>query len=235
MISRLWSIFFPPKCLGCGEMLSEAGGILCPHCMTRYRLLYHRKCRECGNDLCVCDCTKEGVERLGVWRLGKLCAYLPKEKNNPFKGMLYAFKHKNNTDVRELFSCEMTDMIRRKCPGYAEYTVCYVPRSTSSYRKHGYDHMHELAMLIARNLDVRCEVLFCRNDKARVQKELGRAARFDNAQKSIVLADGVDVRARRFILLDDVCVTGASLGRCASLLISEGAREVRVFVIAVKP
>ncbi len=235
VLSRLFSLVFVPKCLGCGRILTEAGGILCPHCYTRYRLLYHRKCRYCGNDLCECNCTKEGIESYGVWRLTKLCAYLPKEKNSPFKGMLYAFKSKNNTDVREFFACEMADMIRRKCIGYENYTLCYVPRSTASYKRHGYDHMRELAQLTADKLGIGCETLFCRNDKAKVQKQLGRAARFDNAQKSIVMRDKVDVRDRRFILLDDVCVTGASLGRCATLLINADAREVRCFVIAVKP
>ena len=234
-LNRLLCFLFPPKCLGCGEILPESGGILCVHCRVRYELLYHRKCRSCGNDLCVCDCTKEGIEAYGVWRLGKLCAYLPKEKNSPFKGMLYAFKTKNNSDVREHFASQMADMIRRRCAGYEQFTVTYVPRGVASYKKHGYDHMRELAVLVADKLGIGCEELYYREKSARVQKELGRTARFANAEKSIKLREGVTVTDRRFILLDDVCVTGASLGRCAELLMNENAREVRCFVIAVRP
>ena len=234
-LNRLFSFIFPPKCLGCGEILHDSGGILCPHCRVRYELLYHRKCRYCGNDLCVCDCTKEGIEEYGVWRLGKLCAYLPNEKNSPFKGMLYTFKTKNGSDVREHFASQMADMIRRRCAGYEQFAVAYVPRGVASYKKYGYDHMRELAVLVADKLGIKCEELYCREKSARVQKELGRTARFANAEKSIKLRKDASVSDRRFILLDDVCVTGASLGRCTTLLMNENVREVRCFVIAVRP
>ena len=234
-LNRLLGILYVPKCLGCGEILPEADSVLCPFCQKRYGLLHHRKCRSCGCDLCTCDCTKEGVESHGVWRLSKLCAYLPYEKNSPFKRMVYAFKHNNNSDIRAQFACAMTDMIRQRCPDYERYTICYVPRSLASYKKYGYDHMRELSLVIADKLGIGCETFFYREKKARVQKELGRAARFYNAQQSIMLKDTTDAIDRRFILLDDVCVTGASLGRCATLLINEGAREVRCFVIAVRP
>ena len=235
LLNGIFSFIFPPKCLGCGDVIAGTGEILCARCRIRYEQLYHRKCRYCGNDLCKCDCTKEGVESYGVWRLGKLCAYLPNEENSPFKGMLYSFKHKNGSDVREHFASRMADMIRRKCKGYENYTICYVPRSIASYKKYGYDHMHELSILIARELGIGFESLFYREKNARVQKELGRAARFYNAEQSIMLDENALVSGRRFILLDDVCVTGASLGRCASLLINKNAREVRCFVIAVRP
>ena len=235
-IDRLVRLIYVPKCLGCGRILPpEAKNLLCRFCDTRYALLHHRKCRNCGNDLCVCDCTKEGVEQMGVWRLGKLCAYLPSEEKSPFKRMLYQLKYKNNTDVRELFALEISEMIRRKCPEYERYTVCYVPRSNASYRRYGYDHMRELASLVSDRLGINCETLFYREKNSRVQKDLGRAARFCNAERSIRLRDSISVADRRYILLDDVCVTGASLGRCTTLLIGENAREVRCFVIAVRP
>ena len=102
-------------------------------------------------------------------------------------------------------------------------------------RKNGYDHMELLSHLVAKKLGIGCEELFYRSKIAREQKQLSTSARFENAQKSIMLKDKADVADRRFILLDDVCVTGASLGRCATLLIGDDAREVRSFVIALRP
>lgn len=233
LFDRFLDFFYINRCLGCARILPEADSVLCPYCRMRYQLLHHRKCRECGRDLCTCECTKQGIESLGVWRLGKLCAYLPSERNTPLMRMLYFFKHKNNRASLELFASEMADMIGQRC-SCVDFTICYVPRSVVSYKKYGYDHMRELSYLVAQKLGIECESLFFRDKKARVQKDLGRAARFYNAQQSIMLRE-VQVSERRFILLDDVCVTGASLGRCASLLIGEGAREVRCFVIAVRP
>ena len=234
-LSELLSFLYVPRCLGCRELLSHSDGILCKMCRTRYDMLCHRKCRECGNDICECGCTKEGIAAHGVWRLSKLCAYVPKEKNNPFKAMLYSLKSKNNSDVREFFCTELVRQIKRKCPDYGEYVICYVPRSTASYKKYGYDHMQLLSQRVAEELGIGCERLFCRKNLSKVQKELDRRARFENAQKSILLCDGVSAEGKRYILLDDICVTGASLGRCATLLICDGAREVRCFVIGVRP
>ena len=231
---QILNLIYVPKCLGCGKILPEANSVLCKHCMTRYKLLCHRKCRECGNDLCNCDCTKDGVARMGVWRLGKLCAYLPKEKNNPTVKMLFEFKQKNNTAARQYFSRELAAMIRKKCK-VEDFVICFVPRSITSYKKYGYDHMRELCRVLSEGLDIGYEELFYREKNARVQKDLGRSARFANAEQSIFLRKGIEIQGRRFILVDDVCVTGASLGRCASLLINEGACEVRCFVIATRP
>ena len=234
LFKRLLDLIYVPKCLGCGTILPEADSVLCRHCETRYKLLCHRKCRECGRDLCSCDCTKEGIARMGVWRLGKLCAYLPKEKRNPLTKMLFALKQNNDAPARKFFSRELTHLIRDRC-NEADFTLCYVPRSIKSYKKYGYDHMKELCRVLSEELGIKCEELFYREKNARIQKDLGRSARFANAEQSIFLKDGNDVQGRRFILVDDVCVTGASLGRCASLLINEGAREVRCFVIATRP
>ncbi len=240
-LSRLLSLVFVPKCAGCGEILSGEEQVLCRFCRMKYDMLCHRKCRYCGCDICECDCTKDGVASQGVWRISKLCAYLPSEKASPIKGMLYGFKHNNREDVCEFFAQELARKIEKKITEHIdEYTICYVPRSYASYKKYGYDHMEKLAHKLSLALGIPTESLFCRAKTAKVQKELGRAGRFENTQRSICLkdeyrSDGNALTGKRFILVDDVCVTGASLGRCASLLISEGAREVRSFVIGVRP
>ena len=241
IISKALDLIFVAKCLNCKEPIENSEDVLCRVCRAKYDMLCHRKCRSCGIDMCLCDCTKEGVAAQGVWRLSKLCAYIPAEKASPFKAMLFYLKHKNNSDVRELFASEMAEMIKKKCPGYSRgYTLCFVPRSMASYRKHGYDHMHEVSKLLSEKLGIPYQRMFLRDESSRVQKELDRASRFENTQKSIKLraeyqGGGSALSGRRFILVDDVCVTGASLGRCATLLISEGAVEVRCFVIGSRP
>ncbi len=236
VVNKLLSLVFVPRCLECAEPLESSGEILCSVCKTRYELLCHRKCRYCGHDICTCDCTKDEMTEYGVWRLSKLCAYIPSEKHSPFKAMLYNLKSKNNSDVREFFASELADMIKRKCPDYSEYTLCFVPRSFASYKKYGYDHMRQTCTLVSEKLGIGCEVLFEREKDSKVQKQLDRKSRFKNAEKSITRkTNSRSVRDGRFILIDDVCVSGASLGRCASLLIADGAREVRCFVIASRP
>ena len=240
VLSRLLSLLFVPKCLCCKSLLYDPDGVLCGACRVKYDLLCHRKCKSCGRDICNCECTKEGVATYGVWRLSKLCAYVPSEKNDPFKSLLYYFKHGNSKLALEFFSDSMEKMIRSRCQNISEFTLCYVPRSKGSERRYGYDHAQRLAASLSEKLGIPYERVFVRTERSKVQKELDRTQRFINANDTIDLSskykrNGEGVSGRRFILVDDVCVTGASLGRCATLLISEGAAEVRCFVIGSRP
>ena len=231
---RILQTIYPPRCFGCGQVVMS-GEYFCKMCEQRYRLICSRKCGYCGNDVSVCDCTKESMAHYGVWRLSKLCAYLPYDPTSPLKRMLARLKKKPDKRIREFLSAELEAKIRAKCENTDDYTLCFVPRASAELRKSGFDHMHSLADMISKKLGIRCERMFARHKDSAVQKQLFNSNRFDNAQKNIELSDGVDARGKRFILLDDVCVSGASMGRCASLLIAAGAVEVRCFVIAVRP
>jgi predicted amidophosphoribosyltransferase len=66
-------------------------------------------------------------------------------------------------------------------------------------------------------------------------RELGRhgpGARQVEVFGAFAVADPARVVGRRFLVLDDVMTTGATLNECAETLMRAGAREVRVAALA---
>ena len=58
-----------------------------------------------------------------------------------------------------------------------------------------------------------------------------------SARKANVLGiykavDGIDIRGKRIILVDDIFTTGATMNECARVLLSAGAKEVHGAAVA---
>jgi predicted amidophosphoribosyltransferase len=71
--------------------------------------------------------------------------------------------------------------------------------------------------------------------RIRDTRELGRSgptARRREVKDAFKPADPARVAGRRFVLVDDVMTTGATLGACAEALMRAGAEEVRVVALA---
>ena len=58
-----------------------------------------------------------------------------------------------------------------------------------------------------------------------MQKNLNAAERKINADNTYFLKDDVDVKGKKFVIVDDVITTGSTINACASLLISAGATD----------
>jgi predicted amidophosphoribosyltransferase len=104
--------------------------------------------------------------------------------------------------------------------------VSWVPADPAQRRIRGYDQGELLARSVARHLGRPCRATLRRSGGGS-QKGLSRALRLEGPQ----------VRARRrvpgsILLVDDVVTTGASLSRCADVLIRAGATTVDAAVFA---
>ena len=60
----------------------------------------------------------------------------------------------------------------------------------------------------------------------------GAEARRANVLGVYRIFDGVDVKGKRVLLLDDILTTGATAGECARVLLSAGAKEVHCAAVA---
>ena len=70
---------------------------------------------------------------------------------------------------------------------------------------------------------------------AKAQKELDAASRLKNAKKSFSLRKNTDAVGKKFVIVDDVITTGATVRACEELLYSAGAASVFVISIAKTP
>lgn len=99
-------------------------------------------------------------------------------------------------------------------------------------RDRGYDQARLLAAVVAEHCGLPLRAPLRRIRGSRPQVELDRRARAANVRGSFVAEAGA-LRGLRAALIDDVATTGATLAAAAGALRAAGAREVRMYVIAL--
>jgi predicted amidophosphoribosyltransferase len=111
----------------------------------------------------------------------------------------------------------------------------YPPRRRSAVNRDGFDQAERLAMAMAKACGGDFTTVIKRTHRRTAeQKTLNAEERATNATSSYVLSRGAaeTVRDRTVVVCDDLCTTGATLNRCAELLVAAGARSVILCAVA---
>lgn len=127
--------------------------------------------------------------------------------------------------------------------GDAPVLFTYPPRRRSAVRREGFDQAKRLARAMSRAYakgftheakGKYVSLIRRTRHPAREQKELDTQGRARNAARTFALTRRAAeiARGRVVVLCDDVCTTGATLHRCAELLVSAGARRVIFVTVA---
>ncbi len=221
----LMSLIFPPRCAFCGRVIAK-GQPLCEDCQECVPRIPESACRICGVEKgrCVCGkrhypCTRrvapfyyEGVARHGVLRF---------KKQGRFGGYrtLAAFVARR---VKESYEDVVFDEV-----------VC-VPDSRRSIGERGFRQTALLGKEVAEllGLPFRANRLY-RLYEGRPQKGMSRADRIGNVAGVFDVTCPEDVEGKRFLLIDDVITTGATVNECAKMLRIFGAAYVYVAAVCI--
>ena len=226
-------LLFPPRCVGCGDLLPpfvKRTTVFCPLCRTAWETAVIEAADHAAAD------TGRGLVYLVHYRSGhadgipeKLIYHL-KHEGDP-----RAFSFVAERLVPRLLDAAATLPTRAPVGEDKPLLFTYPPRRRSAVREDGFDQAQRLAKALARACDGDFAALIRRTHrKAREQKTLNAEERAVNATSSYILADKAAeaVRDRTVVICDDLCTTGATLNRCAALLVEAGARSVILCTVA---
>jgi ComF family protein len=136
---------------------------------------------------------------------------------------------------RELHLYDEIEGLVREAPGFLDFlrgaVLVPVPLHPRKERERGYNQSRLLAATLARAAGgcTRVEEPLQRIVDTRTQTRLDRRARQENLRSAFALASGCELaRSARFVLVDDVFTTGATLNACAAVLRRVGATAVDV-------
>jgi len=125
----------------------------------------------------------------------------------------------------------MAEMIEGVLPGLSEDVVVVpVPTIGRHIRARGLDHTWLMAKALTRMRGWRCAKLVRRISDT-VQVGVSAKQRWRQAEGAYELAGEIDNGAH-YLVLDDVCTTGASLMAVCGALRSGGAKNISVAVLA---
>lgn len=245
LLNRFWDLLFPPRCLGCAELMIPGKGALCPICRGKWeqekRLCFFG--RESGREqrsfkiLLPQEVSEtETFSALPREGIGAVClsAYFP-GKNTVTNHMILRAKDQKLSAQRKFLSSELARVLPGTDKGLDtdQVVLSYIPRQPSKVRISGVDQAREIARGLGEELGIRYVPLFSRHGKGD-QKKKTAEKRFEGADQKYRLKRRKEeiVRGKEIWLCDDVITTGASMLTCAALLYRAGAKRVVAIAIA---
>ena len=219
-----------PECVSCREKLDVNDAALCGRCLDKFVIHKERTCSVCFNTYDKCVCVNEVLRKGGVKRLIKCYRYVTYEDTLPSNSLIYSLKRDNRRDVLSFLSKELSVAIRNGIAVYEDYFITNVPRRKRSIIKYGFDHTALLAKAVAKELNIPY-VKTLKSLAKHSQKKLSHKQRGENARFKAISKKRVE--NNRFIIIDDVVTTGASMVSSAKSLKSFGAKSVVGASIAI--
>ena len=205
----LLDFFFPRRCPFCGRVVGKA--LLCETCEKE--LPYSHEVRTGTFGRCAAPLYYEGAVREAI----------------------LSFKFKGRTEALDCFGSLMARTAAQEFSGEFD-AVTWVPVSAKRLRKRGFDQARYLcASLCVDWHTTPQETLRKVRDNPPQSGLEDAAARRANVLGVYEPVSPADIAGRRFLLVDDILTTGATLGECVRVLKAAGAADVVCLTLAMTP
>ncbi len=231
-IDHALDLVFPPTCVSChGLVERDASGFrhLCVSCRRRVVLVREPHCATCGypffgekaeNSACLhCELLRP------VYGEGRTATLL----QGPTRRLVHALKYEKGFHI--LRDIEAIARANRYFTSFLAGAVLVpVPLHARKERERGYNQAELLAKCLAGVAgSAGVERIVHRVVDTSTQTRLNRESRQENLKNAFALADARSLKATlRYVLVDDVFTTGATLNACARVLRRSGLTRVDV-------
>ncbi len=247
----LKNLFFPPKCISCGERLSPlpsdaaySGGQICfcRSCFAKWQAERAALCPTCKRPATDCICVPEGLKGY-KYPIPAVCFYNADGRSATNK-LIFGLKRIRQKDLFDYAAGELClplgRLLGRLEIDPEDCIFTWLPRKKESVSRYGFDQGELLASAVASLFGSEAIPLFKRIG-GREQKRLDSAARRENAQHAIWLLHSLEkaisenrspLQGKYIILLDDMVTSGATTARGLSLLQDAGAAGLLIACFA---
>ena len=211
MLKRLLNLFFPPKCVLCNQILKAEETDLCKDCREHQPLYTEHKIK---------------LSFLAQWT--GLWYYKENVRSSILRYKFYG---------RRSYGCAYGRFLAMKLlkDGWDDMDVLtWIPIASQRKRTRGYDQVEVFARVLAEELGKELVPVLKKTRNTRPQSTMGDAAhRRANILGAFTVTDPTLIRGKRVLLLDDIITTGATASECARVLLTAGAKEVKLATLAV--
>ena len=218
---------WPTRCALC----DMPGSVLCTRCLSELPYIdLWRACQRCGSPFgyVQCDlCNPMGLKRLGLDELPfESCSGVVRFTGDTGQ-VVRVYKDQGEQRLASVMAQIMAQYV---IPGQKFDAVTYVPATQAAISNRGFDHAELLASQLAGVLGLPLEPLFSR-PKTRDQRGLDAGERIANLKKGLTL-HSPPVQEGKYLLVDDVMTTGATLCAASRALHEAGVVEVACLTFA---
>jgi competence protein ComFC len=213
---------FPPVCGGCGI----PGTRWCQDCQKKVQAIDGPVCDACGLPQAESGLCERCQEKRPAFKLLRSWAVF----EEPVRKALHRLKYRRDIGLGEALSNHMSGYVAQL--GWPVDMLIPIPLGKKRLKERGYNQVAMVAMPLSIQLGLDYRPLaLVRARETRSQVGLSATERQENV-RGVFFADGMKVRGRTILLMDDVSTTGATLSSAAETLLASGAREVFAVTIA---
>ena len=211
MKDRLLQLLFPPKCVLCRKVLQKDETDLCRD--------YREHQPEFGKHKIKLSFLAQWT---GVWYY----------KENVRQSIL-RFKFYGRRSYAQSYGRLMAMKLINE--GWEDTDILtWAPISARRKHSRGYDQTELLGQAVAKELGIPLTPTLKKVRHTKPQSVMGDAAhRRANILGAYEVIDPARLRDQRILLLDDILTTGATASECARVLLTAGAKEVKLATLAV--
>lgn len=231
---EILDLFYPRNCLSTGNPL---------HSESAYRYL---------SEISVCEmqwvhepaCLTCGFPFFGLVQGNRICANCKELEpiflsgktafmlKGPVRKLIHELKYHSGLHL-------LPDIVKlvRQVPGYIDFLedaiLVPVPLHRSKLKKRGFNQSLLIARCLAKEArGARVVELLKRVKSTKSQTYLGRSERTKNVKNAFALSSKTAINeSLRYIIIDDVFTTGATLNACARVLKKNGASNINVLTL----
>lgn len=227
-------IVFPSRCQICGNLLEQSGErVVCRNCLEGLEAKNESFCLSCGRffqnpgqpHLCA-SCIKQkppfSLHRSGGRYGGKL------------KDIIHLFKYKGYEVLgKDLASFVLKNLGSSEEIWWGIDALIPVPLHPKRERERGFNQASVLARELAKKRGIEIKKNHLVRTGYRPPQTLVLADEREKNIKGVFDAkNGHEINGKKFLLVDDVFTTGATLKECCVTLLEAGADEVRAVTVA---
>lgn len=238
LLKTVWNasldLIFPRNCCNCNSLVEDKPyEYLCFACVTALILILQPACCSCGrpfyghmaNDTTCFDCR----ERNFAFQNGRSIFLYEGVGKSIIQILKY---HKGRYLKKDLLNILSQHL--KGCTFYNDACLVPVPLHPSKYNLRGFNQAEWIAELFL-ELSSGCtlENILIKSKNTSSQTTNTRQQRFKNIHNSFKLRKDVEISPKkRYIIVDDVYTTGATLNACAELLYAAGAKYIDITTLS---
>lgn len=216
-------LLFPKRCVTCRKF----GEYLCPNCFSKIEFVQNPVCPYCERQA-VGGKTHPGcAKRLGLDGLVVVCRY-----RGPVRNAIIKIKYKWIYDIEKILATIISQNLW-KFDFPADSILVPIPLHAKRKRWRGFNQAELLGKDLARRFKHPYLDLLLRNRYTRPQVELKKDDRKKNVEGAFSLKKQSGIYGKKFILVDDVYTSGATMSECAKVLKKAGASSVWALAVAL--
>lgn len=234
VLNDVSDIIFPPRCLGCADILHpHRGQLFCPACKEKVKFITGSLCPVCGTTFSDSPAASHLCGNCMENKTYFSCARAVVSYETIILDAIHQFKYGNNISVGARLASFMANFSFPDVDFTGYSLIIPVPLHIKRLRQRGFNQSLILARAIAKKWQIPVNFSLLKRHKfTETQTGLHKAERNKNIKGAFEVGDKKIIAGKNVILVDDVYTTGATINECARILTKAGAKKVAVLTLA---